>query len=416
MPANLFPWREQIREDLRTVLKGGQLSLRLPEEIEEAYERDSTCWRVAHYRLSMLTGILLYDLFLGMDYISLHSMYWLSAVVRLGIATPLALVLIWLVPRLKRRAREILYAYSVLPALLGVLYLYRGSEELVVGSQATIFIIMLYSVHALRPSFRYAVSSLVSFTLCDVLFLIEGGKLNPAQTMLFISLAATAALLSLVASYGMERKARASFLLQLRYEEQNRELAMVNDELARLTMTDALTGIPNRRAFAVELRTAWERCQLTHQPLAALMIDLDNFKEFNDHYGHSYGDTVLRVVALTLRDTLRSERDFAARYGGEEFVALLPGEFLAEARAVAERLCSAVREAKLPLVEGRQPQVTVSIGVASVLPTPRRGSADLLRMADAALYEAKSYGRDRVCVAGSSDSAMPAAGELSGKV
>jgi len=126
------------------------------------------------------------------------------------------------------------------------------------------------------------------------------------------------------------------------------------------------------------------------------MMDLDKFKDLNDRYGHAHGDAVLCLVAQTLRDTLRSDGDMVARYGGEEFVAILPNLPLSGAISVADRLCAAVRAAELSSTDSGAPgRVTISIGAASLVPTPKMRAAELLRAADAALYEAKSLGRDR---------------------
>jgi diguanylate cyclase (GGDEF)-like protein len=155
--------------------------------------------------------------------------------------------------------------------------------------------------------------------------------------------------------------------------------------------TDGLTGLPNKRAVADALKRMFAQASTTGAPLALLLLDLDQFKQVNDRRGHTVGDQVLANVGAVLRTTLRPE-DFAGRNGGEEFAVLLPGTETSAALAIAERVCAAISEIRLP---GADVQVTTSIGVAAFpehASTPDR----LERLADAALYLAKRHGRNRV--------------------
>lgn len=169
----------------------------------------------------------------------------------------------------------------------------------------------------------------------------------------------------------------------------------LRDELARKANHDPLTGLLNRRGFDLITDKLFATTQRTPQPLAALMMDLDHFKRINDDFGHAAGDGVLvefaRLVSTHLRDA-----DIFARMGGEEFIALLPGCDAGTAFAVAERIRAEVA------LRDRRPHVTVSIGIASDA-TGRTEVTDLIRHADAALYQAKMDGRDRVAIAPQND-------------
>jgi diguanylate cyclase (GGDEF)-like protein/PAS domain S-box-containing protein len=171
-------------------------------------------------------------------------------------------------------------------------------------------------------------------------------------------------------------------------------LKQMEAELRRQAGTDPLTGLANRRAFFV----AGERLlaeRKPEQPITLLMFDLDHFKQVNDRYGHAAGDQVLRSVAAILRETLR-EKDLAGRLGGEEFAVILPGTNVVGAQQLAERLRQAMAErVRIPGSGGET--VTISIGVAAVPPDETTLDATLSR-ADAALYEAKEKGRNRVVV------------------
>ena len=177
-------------------------------------------------------------------------------------------------------------------------------------------------------------------------------------------------------------------------------LAIANARLYAQTLeqsiTDPLTGLPNRRALFVRLEQEWSRSLRFGDQLSVLMIDLDHFKAINDTHGHLIGDVVLRGVALVLGRNVR-QVDAVARYGGEEFCVVLPRVGKAEATEVAEKLRRAVAATSIVVVPGQPAvHVTLSVGVASHQPGDPADVGHLLQRADAALFEAKRAGRDRV--------------------
>ena len=169
--------------------------------------------------------------------------------------------------------------------------------------------------------------------------------------------------------------------------------------LLRLSLTDSLTGLANRRAFDAAFDKAWRDCRVTGRPLSLLMIDVDCFKSFNDSYGHQAGDTCLRIVAMSICDAVRSPSEQVMRYGGEEVVVILEDTGPEQAFVTAQRIRTGIAALDVPhaqsLVAGH---VTVSIGCATERPELRlrTSSAELLADADRALYAAKLAGRDRV--------------------
>jgi diguanylate cyclase (GGDEF)-like protein len=186
----------------------------------------------------------------------------------------------------------------------------------------------------------------------------------------------------------LERVEAQNRLLEQRIADRTLELERANARLAEMAVEDPLTGVQNRRALEQALTREWARCAEQNLPLAALMIDVDHFKRFNDHHGHLEGDRVLIDVAELLRTGLTPPLEMLARYGGEEFTLLLPGATLEVATERAERLREHVARARIG--------VTISIGVAVARPGPAEGPMTLLRRADQALYEAKRLGRNRV--------------------
>lgn len=166
-------------------------------------------------------------------------------------------------------------------------------------------------------------------------------------------------------------------------------------ELHRLAITDPLTGVFNRRHLFILGEQALEQARRYQHPLAALMIDLDHFKQINDRYGHTVGDQALKGLAEGLQSNLRAA-DILGRYGGEEFVVLMPETDLETARQIAERLCEGIRSLAIE-TERERLRFTTSIGVTA-LDHARDATVDLLiQRADAAMYAAKQAGRDQVC-------------------
>jgi len=175
-------------------------------------------------------------------------------------------------------------------------------------------------------------------------------------------------------------------------------------KLSTLALTDALTGLANRRAFDVSLEREWRRTLRERTAMSLLLLDIDRFKLFNDHYGHQDGDDCLRAVATAVADAARRPGDIAARYGGEEIAVILPGTDATGALALAERVHAAVAALRLPHAANPEGEfrVSVSLGVATTI--PRAGGTigtpeALLGSADRALYDAKNKGRNRIATA-----------------
>ncbi len=186
-------------------------------------------------------------------------------------------------------------------------------------------------------------------------------------------------------------------MLATTVEERTRELATANEMLHRISATDALTGIANRRSFDQKLDEEWQRAQRQRTPLSAVMIDIDNFKSFNDSFGHQRGDECLRQVADVLRRGAARSGDLVARYGGEEFVVLLPDTDAAGALQVAERLRHGVESLASPHDPENAGQIiTISAGVGTLLPGIDGSRDEIIKRADRCLYEAKRAGRNRV--------------------
>lgn len=172
------------------------------------------------------------------------------------------------------------------------------------------------------------------------------------------------------------------------------------DQLEQLSHVDALTQIANRRRFDEAFDQEWRRASRDRRPLSVLLVDVDHFKEFNDHYGHGAGDECLHRVASCLAGSVARSGDLVARYGGEEFVALLPDTGAEAARLIAERMCGGVRGLGIPHAHSSAaPCLTISIGCSTADPPGEGAPQRLVEVADQMLYRSKAGGRDRVTAA-----------------
>jgi diguanylate cyclase (GGDEF)-like protein len=169
-------------------------------------------------------------------------------------------------------------------------------------------------------------------------------------------------------------------------------------ELEVLSYRDSLTGVANRRMFDTMYPVEWAKARATGEPLSLVVIDIDYFKQYNDHYGHMQGDECLRRVAQAMDESASRSRDLCARLGGEEFVLLLPSTDREAARNVAERCRKLLAQIEIAHARsGVGRLVTVSLGVGTIAPGAHDDPAVFLDRIDRRLYQAKSAGRDRIC-------------------
>lgn len=195
------------------------------------------------------------------------------------------------------------------------------------------------------------------------------------------------------------RKARQNQLLELTdvLSETNYKLQQANEKLKMISHTDVLTGVPNRRYFDETLNKEFRRMARVSRPLSLLMIDIDFFKAFNDTYGHQKGDECLKTVANQIRAVMKRAGDFIARYGGEEFAAVLPETIIEKAAVQGRKIQEGIADLQIPHTASKiSDHITVSVGIASMLPGKDAQEDELIASADKALYRAKKEGRNRV--------------------
>jgi diguanylate cyclase (GGDEF)-like protein len=286
-------------------------------------------------------------------------------------------------------------------ALTGVGVVEMLGERAPVGSGSAYFVSASVLVAGIVASGQVrlttAIIACLACALATPLVMLAFPGTLPAQRfpgMLFVAI--VGGLIVCLAVRRNEILRRSEYLHELRYRIRADELLLLNDELTRLSTTDLLTGLANRRHFLDQARHVWD--DPSQAPFALALADVDDFKAFNDAAGHSAGDRCLEAVAGALKGALRQDEDRAARYGGEEFVILFPGAWGEALPELGERLRSAVEALQIPhpALPGRF--VTVSVGIAGQ--AGRAGSLEgLLGEADSLMYLAKHSGRNRVCVA-----------------
>lgn len=212
--------------------------------------------------------------------------------------------------------------------------------------------------------------------------------------LLFLGQYLLAASVCLFVSFIREDRDRVAFLQARLLHIEKLEVNRLAGELAAQVSRDSLTGLHNRRHIEDTLKSEWDRARRNRSSLSMLMVDVDHFKQFNDHYGHPMGDQCLQEIARVIAQVAQRPADVAARFGGEEFIVLLPDTRLDGAIELARMLVRLVDDAAIPhQASSTAAWVTVSVGVASCTPHDLLRKQDLMEAADKALYEAKQQGR-----------------------
>jgi diguanylate cyclase (GGDEF)-like protein len=388
--------------------EAGRISpLHFAPELERRFHMETSGARSRTLMLQGMIALFAYDSFIVGDYFMNPQHIGLAIVIRFCVVTPIVL----LVALLMRKERNHLLQESAatLLCLLGavsILYLhYRVGPLLESGAQVGLILVLLVANCMLRLDLAFAAWTSALVVGLNILSLRMDYQLDTSEKMVSGGMLFWVAVLALIANFSLSRERRFSYLLQLRGRLQRGLLADANAELQAISLTDRLTGLPNRRAYDHALVDLWELSLERRDPISAVMVDVDSFKQLNDNHGHPYGDRVLQRIASLLQQALRAEDDFVARFGGEEFIVLLPSATPEVALKVAERIRTLVQVAGSPaltrdsVLPVHEIWATVSCGVATAWPSLGQDSARLIADADAAMYRAKQEGRNRVCCA-----------------
>ncbi|KQQ31164.1 hypothetical protein ASF53_00125 [Methylobacterium sp. Leaf123] len=373
--------------------------LRFSPSVAERYESEHGRTRASDLRRNALVGLLVYNVYNVTSWFLMPDIAVLGLVLRLVVFTPVALLLVWAVGRVGAARREHLMLAGMVGGILPTVMLFWLTQApLGAYSFAEILLAIMFGNIVLTLRFPHAVVVTATSFVVALLALAVKPGLDPGLGVALALQLATTCGCSLYANYQMEARRCRDYLTGLRARMLRDIAEHARKRFEDLSQTDALTGLPNRRALDLCLDT-W---LAEGGRVALLMIDIDHFKPFNDTLGHPAGDECLRRVAETLAASTFDRADrLCARYGGEEFAVVLRGGGSAEAIALAEEVVRAV--AALGLRHpGRRDGiriVTVSVGVALSARAADVGQANpklaLLAMADRALYAAKQGGRNR---------------------
>lgn len=393
-------------EDIRNCLIKGVPFLKYPLAIERLFVQYDREKRRQRYIFLGLCAVVLYDLYCIGDKIMLPDIYHIAWFIRLCVVTPLMIVTIFLI-NLKRLSviQDLLASFLVIISTLGVIYILQTSSHPNVEHYHTgILVIVMFGNIAVRLRFLYSLgTSLAVF----VIYVLSAHHFNHMSIDMVHNtglMLLTIIILTLVTNYQMEKEARKEYLLTVLQGIDAKKLSDANKQLELLSISDSLTGLANRRFFDETLHIEWKAAIRSRYRVALIFLDIDSFKAYNDNYGHQAGDRCLGIMGQVIRESINRPRDFAARYGGEEFVILLPRTDENDAIRMAENIRKKVEQLD---IEHRyslnSSRITVSLGIASICPSPGTSPEILLHQADSGMYSAKERGRNRVCVYEKSD-------------
>jgi len=382
-----------------TALKNLHLwrSLRFPDAIEQRFQR----FYAARYRRQMrvslaicvagLYTVLIFHALASPTFLLQHPLSRFGSLIALTVLTLMAQ------GKWMRRWHQPILLLATLIAVMHVLVIATvAPAALRYTAFSGVFVVALAAAAMLRLQFRYAVAFCVLYPLMCLTwsaYMDEAPRVMLSQAMLLF----IGNVMALTNNWLMEFGARRSYVQLRLLTLEKAETKSANLRLRQLLDRDALTGIANRRHFDETLIHEWRRARRAQTALSVLMIDVDHFKNYNDHYGHQAGDQCLRDLAQELARCFQRSGEVLARYGGEEFVVIQAGNNAADATHSAEVARQAIERRVLPHAASPvAPVVTISIGVATMNPNSAIEPAAIVAAADRALYAAKHAGRNRV--------------------
>lgn len=374
--------------------------LRFPRKLENQFVIEMPRSRASASLPVYLLVIVAANLFLLGDWIMVPDVFGLALVLRPGLIMPFALLIMALsAMSVSMRVREKLLLFlDWLAAGVHATLCIKSDSALAQMYLVGMSVIMLYATSHLRTRFWMAALSSTGVMAIFILALFQFDDIQWPVAISMGLMMLSSAIFTLYNLYGLEHEERLNFLMTLRHQRMQSNLRKTNRLLERVSRVDALTQVANRRHFDQFLGHVWERARRDGAAVTLLMLDVDCFKAYNDHFGHPKGDQCLVDVARSVYSSLRKPGDLLARYGGEEFIAVLSKADLTQGQAAAERVRQAIQALRIEHPKSVvDPWVTVSVGVATLKANaPGASTQTLMAMADEALYEAKRQGRNRV--------------------
>jgi diguanylate cyclase (GGDEF)-like protein len=377
-------------------LGGSKNQLQFSKQLEYLFDRETTVKSKSILYTAGFLALIIYDLFLFTDYIILADVFRTALIIRLLVVTPIILLITLILNRPNPAwLRESLKVAITVGINLSVIYLMAiSTSRHAIFYFSGIILIITFGNIIVRLRFWYAVVSSILSMVTYLVYFPNVPEMPPQVKFTFVTILVASIVMTLFANFTLEREVRHSFLLELRERIRKKVLIDKNIQLTELSHIDALTGLANRREIdEFFLRLA----NIRIKSIAVVMIDLDHFKNFNDHYGHPAGDECLRQIGAVLNKSVHRKGDLVGRFGGEEFVAILPETSCQDALKVAERIRNMVEKAAIPhAASPTEKVVTISAGVAAGEIQSMTDFQTILEAADMALYRSKSAGRNQV--------------------
>jgi len=370
-------------------------------DIEARFEAETA--QARHRQIFMVgsVALLVFNAFLLNDYRVRPDVLDQAVFIRLLLVTLPCFAFISLIQRgVAPKVREILTASCFLIVTAGAsLINWKTRGEAATYSGFSFVLILISCNIALPMQFKTALVASILSTLIMAVGVFGHPSIPAVAQKSSMLIYVLCGVMTLLANYRLELAERKGYLNYLRENLRNEAMQETNLALKHISNSDALTGLSNRRRFDEVFLAATDGSHLQPASLVLLMIDIDNFKRYNDSFGHPAGDKCLQTVAQLIKEQVRGDKDVVARLGGEEFAVLLLGTGMQAAAHVAERVRKAVQSALIAHdgLEGRQ-WVTVSLGAALAHTDDATSVSTLMRRADAALYLAKNSGRNCVKV------------------
>ncbi len=372
--------------------------LRFNEALEgqfiEFYNKES----LVQLRTAAVVGMVLYLVF-GLNDLIVHPEYkGPLLLIRYALVSPFLIsVILYLFFGRSYLLRHIFFVMGIILTGIGIslsIFITNDPRQFYY-SGLTLLTLFAYTVSGLRLKF----ASIASLFIIGIFVLLGVFFRNLPPSAIFNDLFGlfSVNIMGIFACYLMERAKRKEFLYKREIELDKMALEEANAQLRYLSYHDTLTGIYNRRAFDEHLRKEWQRAIRFGYPLSLIMMDIDDFKKFNDSKGHIAGDRILKEIATVIKTMVNRPGDIGARYGGEEFVVLLVGTAKEGAVYLAEEILKMIGELSISHPESDRGMVTVSVGCTTVIPEPEEGVESFIKKADEALYRAKTEGKNRVC-------------------
>lgn len=405
--ADEEPYSDLITEEIRrleAVNRRGGFRLRFSALLEKQFRAFYARTFKNYRRASLMIALLVIGAVGLLDIVVFGEHWGTIARIRYGAGLPFVAIVAVMVfsPYFERLQQQLVTLSCLFVAHMATILLLVGPDSAYALYLAAYILLALFAGVIARLFFHRAAAIMifaaVEFNLLIFLWRPQPIEIIASYNAYFLC----GALMALAANYYMELSARKEFIHFKLLSLERNQLKEANVKLQHMATIDPLTGVDNRRQLDRNLDAEWRRGRRSGQPLSLIMLDIDYFKKYNDGYGHQAGDVCLEKVANEISETFKRSSDTVARYGGEEFAVLLPESNEEQAQQLADTLCENIRAMSLPHQYSQvADHITISVGVASMIPSAENHYEDLVREADKSLYAAKERGRDQAVAASS---------------